>query len=224
MGDTWITDMRHFLEVEDTEVGVRGPARQLVEYFGRIVEAATSHPPMFLLNTEIRCRRRPGRRPCVGHIRLVCNEDEGEIVWECTSCDDRGIISGFEGTPWDRSLEQFPIEPEYHKPATFEPVDDQEFEKASSAEGTIEIVLDGAELSAVRSVSQDQAIPSKIIDNGRPDLGGFKIIATARNISAFHDYLFEIAISNRNPSYVQLLGQSIKKMAVAHEAFLDEIF
>ena len=34
----------------------------------------------------------------------------------------------------------------------------------------------------------------------------------------------EIAMTNENPSYVQLLGQSIKKMAIALDTYLDEIF
>ena len=228
MGDAWITDMRHFLDVLEPDVEFPRPARRLAEYFGKIVEAATSNPPMVLLNTEIRCRRRPGRKPCVGHVRLVYkdDEDEGEIIWECTSCGDRGIIRGFEGTPWDRSLEGQWSDADCwdREPSTFEPVDAQEHLGVSRSGGTIAVVLDDAEFSVVRTVSSDREIPMKILDNAARVQGGFRITATARNVEAFHDYLLEIAMSHENPSYVQLMGQSIKKMAGALDDYLDEIF
>ena len=227
MGDTWITDMRHFLDVLEPDVDIPGPARRLAEYLGRIVEAATAKPPMFLRHSDIRCRRRPGRKPCVGHIRLVYNEDEGEIVWECTACDDRGIISDFEGTPWDRSFDREHVDDsiEVYVPTTFEPVDDRGRGDFSKSRGRpIAIVLDRAEFSVVRVVSKDQEIPLRILDNAKPGRDSFTVIATARNTAAFHDFLLEIAMTNENPSYVQLLGQSIKKMAIALDTYPDEIF
>lgn len=226
MGDTWITDMRHFLDILEPDADIPGPARRLAEYLGKIVEAATANPPMVLLNSEIRCQRRPGRKPCVGRLRLVYNENEGEIVWECSSCDERGIIRGFEGTPWDLSLDHDHVGDEFgvYEPTTFEHVDNCGRRDASRSGGPIDVVLDRAEYAAVCCVSKGHEIPKKILDNAGALPNGFKVIATARNIAAFHDYLLEIAMSNKNPSYVQLLGQSIKKMAVALEDYLDEIF
>jgi hypothetical protein len=225
MGDTWITDMRHVLDVLEPEVDVPGPARRLAEYFGRIVEAATSKPPMQRVDTEIGCRRRPRRRPCIGHIRLVWDDEEGEITWECTSCGDRGVIRGFEGSPWDRSVDVPPGGGlDIYEPIPFEPVDTHGRGNFSRSGGPVEVVLDRAEYSVVRSVCQDQEIPSLILDNAEPRQDGFRMIATARNTEAFHDYLFDTAISDENPSHVQLLGQTVKKMRIALDAYLDDIF
>ena len=35
MGDTWSTDMRHFLDVLEPDVDIPGPAKKLAEHFGR---------------------------------------------------------------------------------------------------------------------------------------------------------------------------------------------
>ena len=35
MDDTWITDMRHFLDVLEPDVDIPGPAKKLAEHFGR---------------------------------------------------------------------------------------------------------------------------------------------------------------------------------------------
>lgn len=225
MGDTWITDMTHFLDILKPEVDVPSPARRLGEYLGRIVEAATSSPPLILIETSIRCRRRPGRKPCPGHIRLVCNDDEGEIVWECTSCDDRGIIRGWEGTPWDRSFDDVGIdETSMAEPTTFEPVEGDGLGNLSRSGGPIEIVLDNAEYSACREVCLGEEIPMAILENTEHCQNGLKLTVSARNTAAFHDYLLDVAISEKNPSYVQLLGQTVKKMRAALDAYLDEIF
>ena len=44
MGDTWVTDMRHFEDVADMDKAARipGPAVRLGRYLGRIVEAVTA--------------------------------------------------------------------------------------------------------------------------------------------------------------------------------------
>ncbi len=217
--------MTHFLDTLKPDVDIPGPARRLAEYLGKIVEAATSSPPLALLNTEIRCRRRPGRKPCVGHIRLVRDDDEGEIVWACTSCDDRGIISGWEGTPWDRSLDDVNIdELGFHEPTPFEPIEGDGLGDRYRSGGPIEVVLDNAEYSVVRSTCFDDEIPTSILNSAARCRDGYKVTASARNTKAFRDYMMDAAVSEKNLSTVQLLGQVIKKMSKALDAYLDEIF
>ena len=50
---------------------VPDPARNLVNHLGAIVSALTSQRPGGLRQTSVRCRRRPGRRPCAGQIWAV---------------------------------------------------------------------------------------------------------------------------------------------------------
>ncbi|MGA2841982.1 MAG: hypothetical protein ABSG18_17735 [Steroidobacteraceae bacterium] len=53
--------------------------------------------------TKLRCRRRPGRRPCTGLLTLLFDVDTFDVLWFCPICDDQGRISGWEGTFWDNS-------------------------------------------------------------------------------------------------------------------------
>lgn len=101
MGDTWITDMGDLTHVHDP-ADVPGPARRLAEYLGRIVQAASAWYVGQPLESVIRCRRRPGRRPCPGHVCLARTQDR-EIIWHCVACGDNGVIRGWEGTLWDLS-------------------------------------------------------------------------------------------------------------------------
>ena len=98
---TWVTDLTHFLDESGTfPPGLPGPARRLAEFLASIVTAATtsrgSSTPL------VRCRRRPGHRPCPGLIAHRVLSDS-RVYWECPSCGDNGFISNWQGTGWDRS-------------------------------------------------------------------------------------------------------------------------
>jgi len=106
VGNTWVTDLRHLLDLRDPAVAhkIPAPARNLGEYFGSIVEAVSAgwEDHGELVATMVRCRRRPGRKPCPGRINaVIANDIPGDIEWRCDNCDDRGIISHWRGTPWD---------------------------------------------------------------------------------------------------------------------------
>ncbi len=102
MPDTWISDMQHFVGIDDPELDVPARARKMGEYLGRIVSAATSCNVEQPLESVISCRRRPRNRSCPGHIRLVRRQD-GNIIWQCSSCGDNGMIYNWQGTVWDLS-------------------------------------------------------------------------------------------------------------------------
>jgi hypothetical protein len=101
MGDTFIVDMRHYLDDSGEIPDIPGPALNLALFFGAIVGWVTSHSG-HVTWTNVPCRRSPGRRRCRGDILASFDADSGGIVWECPLCDDRGFIHGWEGTQWDR--------------------------------------------------------------------------------------------------------------------------
>lgn len=103
MGDTYVTDMRHFLDGGTLPVEIPAPARRLAEYFGRIVAAATARDAGPEFASALPCRRRPDHRPCPGPIRICRSQVPPRIEWLCGACHDRGLIHGFLGTPWDLS-------------------------------------------------------------------------------------------------------------------------
>ncbi len=108
MADTWVTDITHYLD-EDGRLPDSLPvqARRLAEYLGSIVVAVTSVPLDDPLG--IRCRRRPGRKPCRGDVAAYIVDDSSAIRWICPACEDNGFISGWSDTIWDcRASEDAP--------------------------------------------------------------------------------------------------------------------
>jgi hypothetical protein len=99
MANTWIIDIRQYLSPTGAFADLPSRARRLAEYFtGIIVDATTNleHEP------SVRCRRRPGRRPCTGFIiSYPASDDLNRIYWYCPICNDNGFISGWQNTIWD---------------------------------------------------------------------------------------------------------------------------
>lgn len=102
MGDTWITDMRHYLEDGCFSRDMPTPALNIALHLGSIVAWMTSRESTGLQRTNVPCRRSPGRRRCATEIEAEFKGPGGTIAWRCPTCDDNGYISGWQGTPWDR--------------------------------------------------------------------------------------------------------------------------
>lgn len=100
MANTWVVDMRDYLDESGGIVGLPTPARRLADHFGAIVVAMSDRTTGKVVRTHVKCRRRPGRRPCAGFLEAVI-EHELRMIWECPVCGDNGAISGWQGTPWD---------------------------------------------------------------------------------------------------------------------------
>lgn len=47
------------------------------------------------------CCRRPARKPCPGPLILLRTEVPAHIEWRCAGCGDDGVISEWEGSPFD---------------------------------------------------------------------------------------------------------------------------
>ncbi len=94
----YVSDLQHFLGMPDD---APGPARRMAEHLIHIVQAATAgnggHPWV----SALPCRRRPGRRPCAGHLVLLRSDRPPSIHWWCNQCGDEGFVSGWEGSVFD---------------------------------------------------------------------------------------------------------------------------
>lgn len=100
IGGTWVTDLTHFID----ETGglhhlLTGPGRNLALHMTAIVATATTEGGEGSAG-EVRCRRRPNRRPCIGTIEYRLWPDE-RITWGCPECGDNGVISNWQSTAWD---------------------------------------------------------------------------------------------------------------------------
>ena len=101
---TVVTDLTHFLTKEGAIAPMPVQARRLAEFLGDIVVAAT------MSNADphrVKCRRRPGRKPCPGEIETAFEEDD-RIVWWCPVCGENGYISHWQETLWDRTPDSLP--------------------------------------------------------------------------------------------------------------------
>lgn len=103
MPDTWITNITHYLDEHgELPPDIPREALQLAVYFGSIVAAVTSRFNDTFQLHPVRCRRRPNRIPCREPIQAVVHRESQDIDWHCPRCGDRGRISNWQGTPWDR--------------------------------------------------------------------------------------------------------------------------
>ena len=98
----WITDLRHFLDEDGSMADMPSRVHPIAGFFASIVKSVTTRQS-HVLRTGVRCRRRPKRRPCPGEI-IAFIDERHSISWSCPVCKDSGVISGWEGTSWDWSV------------------------------------------------------------------------------------------------------------------------
>jgi hypothetical protein len=94
----FVADLRHFLDLPED---APGPAHRLAEHLGGIVRAATAGDAGAGWMSALPCRRRPGNRSCPGRISVLRLEPPAPIQWQCNVCDDDGVISNWENSPYD---------------------------------------------------------------------------------------------------------------------------
>jgi len=107
-----VTDLHHFLDPpEDTP----GPARRLAEHLSNIVRAATAGDAGTAWESALPCRRRPANRRCPGRMIVLRTELGAPIRWQCSVCDDEGVISNWEDTPFDLRRRQLALADPVHE-------------------------------------------------------------------------------------------------------------
>jgi hypothetical protein len=94
----FVSDLRHFL---DLPADTPAPARRMAEHLTLIVRAATAGDAGLPWVSALTCSRRPGHRPCPGNLAVSRSDIPPSIAWQCTSCGDEGVISGWERSPFD---------------------------------------------------------------------------------------------------------------------------
>src|SRR6185312_9120141 len=93
-----VADLHHF---PDLPPETPGPARRLAEHLSNIVRAATAGDAATAWKSALPCRRRPANRRCRGRMTVGPTEPGGPIRWRCSACDDEGIISNWQDSPFD---------------------------------------------------------------------------------------------------------------------------
>ena len=93
-----VADLTHFLDMPDA---APGPARRLAAHLGNVVRAATAGDAGTAWTSALPCRRRPAHRPCPGRISVLRPEPVESIRWQCSVCDDEGVISNWAASRYD---------------------------------------------------------------------------------------------------------------------------
>ena len=107
MGDTWITDMTHYDYSEEEEHAIPNPAKRLAGYLASIIQGTVKRTASDGDYAGVRCRRRPGRKPCLGSIRSELHPNGNELRWWCPVCGDNGVIYNWVGTRWEPKKETY---------------------------------------------------------------------------------------------------------------------
>lgn len=97
MSHYWSIDLRHYLLPQGKPAPLPPRTRRLFAYWTEIVSQATQYEAP----TTLRCRRRPGRRPCRTLLTISFDIGTNDVIWFCPRCHDQGRISGWEETFWD---------------------------------------------------------------------------------------------------------------------------
>ncbi len=95
----WSIHLPHLLQPNGTLAPFTGRGLRLAQYWAAIVAQASNYDEP----TTLRCRRRPGRKPCARLLTIFFDVDSNDVLWFCPVCDDQGRISGWEDTFWDNS-------------------------------------------------------------------------------------------------------------------------
>jgi len=99
------TDLPSFLEPDGP---LPASVIRFTEYLGSIIAGASHSPSSEWQSLKLKCRRRPGRKPCTGLIRVRMGDDSPpEIQWDCPVCRERGIIRNWRGSEWDNTRENW---------------------------------------------------------------------------------------------------------------------
>lgn len=118
MGNTWITDMRDFLDEGGRLPDLSPRVLNRVLFHGSIIAWVTIRLAFAMERTNVPCIRSPGpgRRRCLGEIEAGIDVERDAIAWRCPLCGENGYLSGWLGTPWDRSLDAEDDDPDEEPP------------------------------------------------------------------------------------------------------------
>lgn len=71
--------------------------KELTGFYGLVINETTSKFTSGLISTDIRCFR----IKCEGNIQSEILKETDEIHWQCSECQNEGMINGWQKTQWD---------------------------------------------------------------------------------------------------------------------------
>ena len=96
----WVIDIRHWLDHTKTCPAVP-QLKFKVKKLSEIIAYGTAGAAGIPFEDPPKCWRRPKRKPCTGHLDIRMDESTDQIYWNCGSCNDEGVVTGWRGLLWD---------------------------------------------------------------------------------------------------------------------------
>ena len=102
---SYITDLTHFLTKDGRLAALKGQGKRFAEFLTQVVAYASAPPTLQTSASRVSCVGVPGRKRCEGTIEAGIAFDTRAVHWHCSVCGNRGTISNWQGTFWDRSAD-----------------------------------------------------------------------------------------------------------------------
>ena len=99
---TMITNIQHFLDENGEVPDMPLEAQELVSFLSDIIEAVSRKYDAPVAFADTKCRSMVNGKSCTGEIEVWVYSEDNRIGWECLECGEEGVISHWEGTPWDK--------------------------------------------------------------------------------------------------------------------------
>ncbi|MBW1673734.1 MAG: hypothetical protein JRJ45_08845 [Deltaproteobacteria bacterium] len=96
----WVINIQHWLDETNTTAAVP-QLRLKIQKLTEIITYTTSAVADMPTDSIPKCWRRPKRKPCKGILNIHIDENSDQIHWYCSSCNDEGVVTGWEGLIWD---------------------------------------------------------------------------------------------------------------------------
>ena len=77
-------------------------AKEQLTFLSAIIEEATRAYGQLKTVSIAGCRNKINDETCFGDIEVWVYPENNQIGWKCIKCGDDGVISHWEGTPWDK--------------------------------------------------------------------------------------------------------------------------
>jgi hypothetical protein len=97
-----ITNIKHFLDEDGEVANLTLEAQELFSFLIDVVESATIDYARPVALAETKCRSVVDGKICQGEIEVWVYAEDNHIGWECLECGEEGVVTQWEGTPWDR--------------------------------------------------------------------------------------------------------------------------
>ena len=97
-----ITNIQHFMDGSKAAKKLTKEAKELLTFLAAIIEAATIAYGQPMTVSTAACRKDINGQTCFGNIEIWVDVATNHIGWKCVECGDDGVISHWEGTPWDK--------------------------------------------------------------------------------------------------------------------------